>query len=42
MVHIYKRYESKMIELWDEDIERLDDTLPKKLLECFPEGYRFV
>ncbi len=31
----------RVIELADQDIEELDDRLPRMLLECFPKEYRF-
>jgi hypothetical protein len=40
-VEQFKRYDIRMVEMVDRDIDELDDRLPGKLLKCFPDGYRF-
>ncbi len=36
-----KKYVFRVVELVDRDAEELDDRLPGKLLQFFPEGYMF-
>ncbi|MFQ5911364.1 MAG: hypothetical protein ACE5IJ_11700 [Thermoplasmata archaeon] len=40
-LELFDKYHFRIISLEDRDIEKLDDLLPGKLLEFFPEGYRF-
>ncbi|MBA7569935.1 hypothetical protein ES708_11677 [subsurface metagenome] len=38
---LYKKYDRKLIELTDKDIETLDDILPVKLRPYFPDDFSF-
>ncbi len=40
-LEIFKKYGFRVISLEEHDLEELDDLLPLKLLEVFPESYRF-
>lgn len=40
-LRLYKRYSKKLIELFDDDINDIDDALPAKLLKFIPRYYAF-
>lgn len=37
----YKKYDKNLIELTDDDIEKLDDIMPKKLIPYLPKSFSF-
>lgn len=40
-LELFEKYELRVLSLGAQDLEKLDDLLPKKLLKLFPSGYRF-
>lgn len=40
-IRLYQRYSKKLISLYDEDVNKIDDVMPKKLFKFIPRHYSF-
>lgn len=40
-IRLYKHYSKKLIELYNEDINNIDDVMPKKLFKYIPRTFEF-
>jgi hypothetical protein len=40
-MRLYKRHSKRLISLYDEDINNIDDVMPKKLLKYIPRHFAF-